>query len=765
VRALLYLPGRSRATAALIGLAFWLLSGSGLAQTTSFSSEAYPRDWVVDPTMPGENLPPVGRSLFDFLVVRERSNQKVYDVPFPISALMKKFENSNGAPLKQVLIPLGRSLQRTSAAPFYFKYPRVVAVADAQARRNPTQAGILLKDRVYLGYQEKANLIEVISYNEAAGRFEFQVVKDYRPGGTPQVFYANRAICTACHQNAAPIFSRPVWDETNANTRIAALLGKEKREFYGIAPDRGVDVPNAIDDATDRANLYSAYQLLWRSGCDGAADRKKAARCRAGLFIAALQYRMTAKKAFDATLGAYRDDVIAAFGQSAQRWPAGLQIPNPDIPNRDPLMSRNERRAVLKADIEGAVNAHDVSAGNSDIVPAFDPLSPRPALERWNPAEPGTRARLIVGLSEFIAESDAQRIDQHLQRLAKRRTVSRTTYEGDCQMTRKHDAQRNYRVDFECSAARDRNRGLKVAGRFYSSGNVVTGGTLDRVNVSDEAIPGSAELTAVAVASGSVFQRGNRASAILRLTRPDGHETRRGDGNALRALELTWLAGGNLKNRSTAPGTAKATVVQDFAPVQHAIESMVSDTVTEKLDVFADRPFRRASVMPALFERLGIAPLKWCCVDSTGMPQAAMESHTSIAGAAEQAAIKPTELQPFYRYCATCHQTADRFPPNFLQGSVTQVSANLNHCAPRLYVRLTMSKIALHDQQKTPMPPHYALHGFRVAPQAWAESSELAALIGYVGRTLERETGKAPQINRLLETGYENLRACLPEQG
>jgi hypothetical protein len=759
------LPERSRASTALVGLAFWLLSGSGLAQTASFGSEVYARDWVVDPTMPGENLPPVGRSLFDFLVVRERGSQKAYDVPFPISALMKKLENLNGAPLKQVLIPLGRSLQRTSAAPFYFKYPRVVAVADAQPRRNPIQAGLLLKDRVYLGYQEKANVIEVISYNEAAGRFEFQVVKDYRPGGTPQVFYANRAICTACHQNAAPIFSRPVWDETNANARIAALLRNEKREFYGIAPDRGVDVPNAIDDATDRANLYSAYQLLWRSGCDGAADRMKAARCRAGLFIAALQYRMTGRKTFDATLGAYRDDVVAAFGQSAQRWPAGLQIPNPDIPNRDPLMSRIERRAVLKADVEGAVNVHDVSAGNVDIRPAFDPLSPRPALERWNPAELATQARVIVGLSEFIAESDAQRIDVQLQRLAKRRKAGRTTYEGDCRITRKHDAQRKYRVDFECSAVRDRNRGLKVAGRFYSSGNVVTGGTLDRVNVSDEVTPGSADLTAVAIASGTVVQRDGRASATLRLTRPDGHETRRGDGNALSALDLTWPADRNPTGRSAVRGTARATVVQDFAPVQHAIESMVSDTVVEKLDVFADRPFRRASVMPALFERLGIAPLKWCCADSTGMPSAEMESHTSVAGAAEQAAIKPAQLQPFYRYCATCHQTADRFPPNFLQGSVTQVSENLNHCAPRLYVRLTMSRIAVHDRQKTPMPPHYALHGFRVAPQAWPDSSELAALIGYVERTLERETGKAPQLNRLLENGYENLRACLPEQG
>ena len=78
---------------------------------------------------------------------------------------------------------------------------------------------LLVKDRLYLGYQERAGLIEVISYNEAAARFEFQLVRDYRPQGKPEAVYASRAVCTACHQNHGPIFSRQQWDETNANPR------------------------------------------------------------------------------------------------------------------------------------------------------------------------------------------------------------------------------------------------------------------------------------------------------------------------------------------------------------------------------------------------------------------------------------------------------------------------------------------------------------------------------------------------------------------
>ena len=54
---------------------------------------------------------------------------------------------------------------------------------------------LVLKDRLFLGYQPQAEAIEVISYNEMAGRFEFQVVENYSESGVPKVYYANRPTC------------------------------------------------------------------------------------------------------------------------------------------------------------------------------------------------------------------------------------------------------------------------------------------------------------------------------------------------------------------------------------------------------------------------------------------------------------------------------------------------------------------------------------------------------------------------------------------
>jgi hypothetical protein len=48
----------------------------------------------VDPRVPGDNLPPVGRSLFDFLVMEKHDGKFDHAVPFPFSALMQRRETS-----------------------------------------------------------------------------------------------------------------------------------------------------------------------------------------------------------------------------------------------------------------------------------------------------------------------------------------------------------------------------------------------------------------------------------------------------------------------------------------------------------------------------------------------------------------------------------------------------------------------------------------------------------------------------------------------
>jgi len=489
-----------------------------------------------------DDLPPLGRSRFDQLIGSQ-------PVPYPFSRLLnvinRQMQTDAGGlpPLKVTLIPLGRSLQREAGAPDYFSFPRVVAAADGASK-----SGIPpLKDRLFLGYHEKGAVIEVISYNDAAGRFEFQVVRDYRQGKAPQLFYARRSLCLACHQNGAPIFARPLWDETPANPAIAARLRDTRRDFYGIRAG-GTDIAYFIDAASDRANMFAVWQTLWQRGC---GRGEAGGRCRMQAFAAALDYarsgRLPASTLLPALDHAWKSN-----------WPRGLAIPNPDLPNRDPLAALQD--------------------------PASDPLLLRPPLESWQTPD---KTALVVGLAGMLDPAAVQRLP---------------------------------RGDLSHSLERVRARGA-LASR----------------------------------------------------------------------------------------------------PFSHAVLE----------DLLAELGKPRRSRAPSL-------------------PPARMEP---VSAAAESGPL----VAPLRAHCASCHDTTLPHPPNFLHGSPVEVEASLDHCAPRIFVRLSMGGIPQAERSKPPMPPAAALASRGIDPLHWAVSPELAALKRLVASRLH---GQDPAS--LLRLPYAQLRPCLP---
>ena len=682
--------------------------------------------WAVDPARPGPDLPPAGRSLFDFAVTRAADS--AHDVPFPFERLVKHLEARAGCSepcAKQVLIPLGRSLQRTAASPAFFEFPRVVAAIDGE----PAEPGApLLKDRIYLGYQEKSDLVEVISYNEAAGRFEFQIVRDYRAGGAREVVYARRAMCAACHQNLAPVFSRQVWEETNANPRVGALLartagagGRERATYHGVPIQRGVDVPNAIDAATDRANLLGVWQLLWRVGCgDGAAG----ARCRGAALVAALQYRLTDERAFDERSPAWRDEFLPAFGREwSARWPAGIAIPNPDVPNRDPLPPEGARRAA------GLAAAH--------VPAAFDPLAPRAPLEVWAPPE--AARRLVAGLAGFVTAADVRALDRQLAARAGREPPAERRHEAPCEIAWTGSSAR-----FKCVGAGDAP--LRVAGRLDLRGARVAGGEIAALEVD-----GAPPLEHLEVAGGTFDAGAGRAVLTLGSR---GATARLADGAAIAGIALAWQPAEARARGGVREASARATVtaIDDFAPVRGAVAALAAEPGDDA--PLAARTFSRARVLAPVFAQLGVPAREWCCEDASRLPPAAVESPEPpmpVDGAAAPFAA-------FYPLCASCHATAERSPPNFLAGPPERVVASVKHCAPRIYARLALWGAAPAARDKTPMPPSL--------PSARGEAYEPAPAIAGLERTaaelVRAESGAPPRLDALLANGYEALRPCLP---
>ena len=695
--------------------------------------------WAVDPTAPGADLPPVGRSLFDYLVSERTS--KSYRVPFPLSALIDRVREHlsqreyNGG-TRVVLIPMGRSLQRTAAAPDFFKYPRIVLAVTGEPATDEHDAGMLLKDRLYIAYVEKTGMLEVISYNEAAGRFEFQLVKDYRSGGQPTVFYANRAICVSCHQNHAPIFSKAVWSETNANGRVAQLLRSQGGDF-DLSAQANIDSPDDVDKSTVRANTLVTLQSVWQKGCEDAQDRWRSRRCRAAAFAAVLQYGLSGEQDFASDAPGYLSDFVSTLGRTWLRtWPEGLSVAQSALPDRNPFggaVSPYGGGASEEPSLGWIAAAH--------VPAALDPLNPRPAREIWRFTGAADSRRLIAGWAKFFAIDDFRALDAYLVQEGRRESVERAVYRARCTTAR--DLPRAKELKLECMSDASGANYIALAARFGKAGD----GKIEWLNF------GAAGQVRDAAFSNVAAQRVGAEHLLRAIPKKNAAGVRLSDGRAVESIAIRWHERrANKQGITPMDAHLAVVVVDDFARVRQAIDRMLANQPW----LFDDAPLSRAILMRALLLEFGSNERSWCCVDSSDMPPAELDApEVSVS------AIAVAGLQPFFRYCGTCHLTHQQFPPNFLWGDDTRVTENLQQCAPRMLVRLTAWRTPTNQRVKSPMPPAMFLRRSGLSAELRMESEELELMRQYLDG-LVAQGGRSSEINELLKDGYEALPQCLP---
>lgn len=246
----------------------------------------------------GPNLPPVGCSLFDKITFK---NNK-YAVRYPLdrfatqigdfSAAVTGASEDRSRMLVYAYFPFGRSLQRPTSLLEYapLKSPRTVFALQSDYA--------LLSNRLFFAYVQAKDQLEVISYNEEAGRFEFQVVKDYSKD--PKVYYAQRSQCIACHQGHAPILSVNSWNDSASvmiNELRSALIAANgiplrrdsdpgasdalKFLLIGRSPLFAEAIGN-LDVEVRKAQSLADFQRIYVHGC---ASRE----CRYGLLTTEIQ--------------------------------------------------------------------------------------------------------------------------------------------------------------------------------------------------------------------------------------------------------------------------------------------------------------------------------------------------------------------------------------------------------------------------------------------------------------------------------------------
>lgn len=670
---------------------------------------------------------PHGRSLFDRLL--ERGANGAQQVPFPFPALLQRVraqldgEDPNGG-LAIVLIPLGRSLQRHAAGDVdAFRFPRVVAAVTGEPASDAPAGHLYLKDRLYVAHHERAEALEVISYNEDAGRFEFQLVLDYRAGARPRVVAANRTLCLACHQNEAPIFSRPSWDETSASPPVAARLAATGLDYQGLPWRHGVDVPEAIDAATARANRLGVAQRLWRDGC-ALATPQAGIDCRAQALLHALRQRLIGTGAPVARADATNRLVDPLLANWQARWPDGLVIPDPQIPNRQPF-----------AGIEGGIAPPSDAelVRYADIPAVFDPLALRAPIEHWRGRDPGDVMRFIHLLGTLFSRADLARIERALARMPQ---PAAREIDLSCTLRRATDATR---LDLDCA----RGSEVRLQARIRLDGGRSADGILDRLELS-----GSSAHTGVTLAIAKDHDPASGWPIRFALTAKAGGPIRASSGEAITTLRLGGDDGS--AHLPGSPSAAEAVVaalelVDDLEPLGHAVEALAQANVAGQDDALTGGPARRMALLAPLLRGLG--------EDVPAPPAAAAPPPALMADVTRSRTTHwPADLQPFLRQCSQCHAENTAFPPGFLHGDEAQVRANLATCAQRMLHRLDMNRLPPAARSKTPMPPPAAAHA-----GAFLQSPDLAAMRDLLEHVLQASGLRSADV---LAHPYATLAPC-----
>ena len=654
-------------------------------------------------------------------------------MPFPFTRLTAQLEGylpagryGYGA-LKRVLIPLGRSLQRNAAAPEFFRSPRVVVAVDTEplSERDPPY---FLKDRLFLGYQERAKSIEVISFNDSAGRFEFQVVTGYEAGATPEVRYARRALCTSCHQNGGPIFSEAGWDETNRSLATARRLEAIGKVFHGVAVNANGAVPASVDNATDRANRIPVIQLLWERGCAAqGVSAGDARRCRAGALIAALQYRLSALSHYDRSAVSFTNYVAATLDDAWRRqWPDGLAVPGADIPNRVPLLTADPRAVP----------------GN------LDPLNRRAPEAVWLPGDRRNTRRFVTGLGEMLPHLDTARLDEFLFSAAHQPAVRVTDVELSCRIRVMPTPGTAIRLVLRCSGGGTVDA---MDGEIRLGGESKGVGRLDRVTFAD-----GNWFSQLEVHADDFDTRAGRRAVRFRVAyRQNPLHVRLADGSAIESIRIEWpdSAAGVVAGRAT------FRIRHDFALVRTAVEGMIAKS--ETATALDDPRLRPTALMQDLFTGLGLAPTPWCCDERRRFPEPVAATQSGFADTEPEAALdRSRSLRTFRRYCGGCHRSDTVSPPGFLCGSGAQASRRLERCAPRIYYRLSMWRIAASARGKSPMPPPTSVANRPASDPDWVDSRALKELRARALELAGSDPGESGP--KLLSVPYESLRTCLP---
>lgn len=704
---------------------------AGTSITDFPAEQADLAEWSVSSQDFSSSDPGRGRSYFDYVFSDLQGATRTYQIPYPFEKALGRvdqylgYENrdSHDSGLRIVLFPMGRSLQRNAAligAPnsdlnLFFRFPRVVVGVDKEPK---IPFALNLKGRLFLGFHEKSKVIEAISYNDEEGRYEYQVVRDYEAGKKPKVVYANRQLCLSCHQNQTPIFSQSPWGESNAHPQIFSMIEKQlgsRDKYFGAATRVDLSVPYALDVLVDKGNYSHAYNKMWLKLCSDSECQKKTVQ-----YI--LRYLLNGQEGLRMSASEKSDYLLAFEKKFQQRFPHGIKIPSPKIPNRDPLKDRRKSQSeieqsmnrvdeILKGSLQELISRSSVSG-------EFEPLMVRPAVELWASSEPDGRNmnKMISGLAEMFTQLDAQQIEGWLEKkVLLSGEPGAIDLQASCQIQKTPQGD-NFVIQVSCPSENSSEMALQK-GYFVINQNQIRKGMIENLFL----YGGEAHCDRQAVQS--VVNRVN-AIACPALSNAEVSGTLNGD-----ILDLQFYQANKGLKARLLDGRLLTRVQLDLKMGKMKVSIVNDISYLDKLtDHFPNALLNRKTVLKILAEGFKV---KYEDPDIIGKMKT-LEKNLEIETlrADQILAHNQNPVEAFTQSCGMCHSNFEGVPPAFLGLKPSSIDAfgkcvRIEMCAPRILYRLKMrncpdAQIALFQKNPMPLPNFFEMT--KVDMKTWQKS-------------------------------------------
>ena len=439
-----------------------------------------------------------------------------------------------------------------------------------------------------------------------------------------------------------------------------------------------------------------------------------------------IQYRLSVGGGFTRDSDLYAQAYLPLQRRNWSRyWPDGLLIPDPNLPNRSPLMS----------------------ASPSLVPVALDPLRRRAPLSRWQATSARDIDRMVRGLARYLPDDQMRLLDRYLHDARESSPVRELAVV--CDVIRRGLAGQAQRLQLKCSEASVETESLEVRAEVRLTPDGSATGHVRWLAIGD------GSYTRLDM-SGDAEQRQERSELVLRFTGNfDERSVRAPDGNSILALSLEWQTG-ETRSATRFQASGKLSIANDFQPLARTFERMAAD-VSSGSPLLAER-FDASRLSHWLLAELGALSAPRCC-EPRPAPSAKLDLVAGTAGAELAVALEHRgPLRTFRHYCGACHSGDTANPPGFLRGSGESTVNQVRQCAERVYYRLSMWSRPHEAQSVPPMPPVQGLSIAGISIDDWRRGESLERLTEYARKLLVKG-GRNPA--ELLDGNYHDARSCL----